>query len=155
MNQLTAEGLALIKIFEGCKLQAYLDGGGVPTIGYGHIENVKIGDICSQSEADNWLLKDIAQKAEIPLITFLDGIKLTNNQYSALVSLVFNCGTAPLQGHLGHYLIAGDFTNIALEFSKWNHINGQISQGLTKRRKIEQQLFQQPIGEQYVFSNRN
>jgi GH24 family phage-related lysozyme (muramidase) len=36
-------GLDLIKSSEGCKLEAYLDGGGVPTIGYGSTKGIKMG----------------------------------------------------------------------------------------------------------------
>jgi len=45
----------LIKKWEGCKLKAYLDGGGVPTIGYGHIKGIQLGDTCTQAQADAWL----------------------------------------------------------------------------------------------------
>ncbi|WP_438839317.1 lysozyme, partial [Helicobacter pylori] len=36
-------GSDLIKQFEGCKLTAYLDSVGVPTIGFGHTKGVKMG----------------------------------------------------------------------------------------------------------------
>jgi len=39
--KISAEGLALIKKFEGCELEAYQDAVGVWTIGYGHIKGVK------------------------------------------------------------------------------------------------------------------
>ena len=42
-RKLSKNGLQLIKKFEGCKLIAYKDSGGVYTIGYGHTKNVKKG----------------------------------------------------------------------------------------------------------------
>jgi lysozyme len=52
-------GLALIKEFEGLKLAAYLDGAGVPTIGYGHTHEVSPGMSCTEAEADAWLDTDL------------------------------------------------------------------------------------------------
>ena len=42
--QISQEGLALIKFFEGCELEAYKCPAGVWTIGYGHSKDVKEGD---------------------------------------------------------------------------------------------------------------
>ena len=41
---ISKEGIALIKKFEGIELQAYQDSVGVWTIGYGHTKGVKEGD---------------------------------------------------------------------------------------------------------------
>ena len=41
---ISQEGLALIKKFEGCELEAYKCAAGVWTIGYGSTKNVKEGD---------------------------------------------------------------------------------------------------------------
>ena len=40
----SAEGIALIKKFEGCELKAYQCSAGVWTIGYGHTKDVEEGD---------------------------------------------------------------------------------------------------------------
>ena len=48
-------GIDLIKSLEGCRTEAYLDQAGIPTIGYGHTLGVKLGDTCSQFQADMWL----------------------------------------------------------------------------------------------------
>ena len=53
------EGLELIKKFEGCKLKSYKCPAGVWTIGYGHTEDVKEGDIVSPQEADKLLRADV------------------------------------------------------------------------------------------------
>jgi lysozyme len=54
------DGLHLTESFESCKLTAYLDTGGVPTIGYGHTKGVKLGMTCTQEQAEQWLREDVA-----------------------------------------------------------------------------------------------
>ena len=48
---------------EGCRLEAYKDAAGVPTIGYGHTGNVRMGDKISQYWAKE-LLRDDIEAAE-------------------------------------------------------------------------------------------
>ena len=50
-------GLHLTEQFEGCRLTAYPDQGGVPTIGYGHTFGVALGDTCTQEQAEEWSRK--------------------------------------------------------------------------------------------------
>ena len=49
--QISKEGLALIKFFEGCELEAYKCPAGVWTIGYGHTKDVKEGDKINKASA--------------------------------------------------------------------------------------------------------
>ena len=53
-------GRKFIEDLEGVRLKAYQDGGGIWTIGYGHILGVKSGDICSFDQADKWLTEDLS-----------------------------------------------------------------------------------------------
>jgi lysozyme len=60
MTQLSAQGISLIKRFEGLRLTSYVDCVGVLTIGYGHtgpdvISNQRI----TEDEAEDLLLKDL------------------------------------------------------------------------------------------------
>ena len=62
--KISKDGIALIKHFEGCKLKAYKDGGGVLTIGYGHTSKagglqVYTGLTITQSQAEQLLLDDL------------------------------------------------------------------------------------------------
>ena len=50
---------ASLKLHEGCRLTAYLDTVGVPTIGYGHTKGVRLGDEITQAEADAFLDEDL------------------------------------------------------------------------------------------------
>ena len=134
-------GLELIKEFEGCKLTAYLDSVGVPTIGYGHTKGVKIGLRCIQEEADAWLLEDL-KDAE----TCVNGavtVPLTQNEFDALVSFVFNFGCTKFRGStLLRKLLDSDYDGAALEFRRWDRAGGQVLAGLTRRRAAEERLFE-------------
>lgn len=139
--QLGAAGLELIKEFESCRLTAYLDQRGIPTIGYGHTgAEVSVGQSCTQAQADQFLLSD-TKTATLGVLKSLD-VVVTQNQFDALVSFTFNVGigseahsTLIKQVNMGHVLLAGD------EFLKWDHVNGVANLGLLRRRQAEQALF--------------
>ena len=59
--KISQEGIALIKRFEGCELEAYLDSVGIPTIAYGRIKNVEMGDTCTQEQAEKWLEEELPE----------------------------------------------------------------------------------------------
>lgn len=151
----TAEGIALIKRFEGCELTAYPDpiSGGDPwTIGYGCTHGVTPDMMISQDEAEGRLLHDIAEMEAI--ILRLVHVNLSDNQLSALVSFVFNVGmgekgvkdgfrelkngepsTLLTSLNQGLYLKAAD------EFEKWCSAGGRHLSGLSERRRTERELF--------------
>ena len=62
--EISQEGIALIKRFEGCKLESYLCSAGVPTIGYGSTRGVEMGMEISQERAEALLLEDVADFEE-------------------------------------------------------------------------------------------
>lgn len=133
-------GVALIKEFEGCKLAAYQDQRGIWTIGYGHMLNVKEGDTCTQTQADSWLLDD-THWAALEVIKTVD-VAITQNQFDALVSIVFNIGSGNwVASTLRRLTNAGRFAEAAQEFLKWDHVNGTPDAGLLRRRQAEQTLF--------------
>ena len=87
-----ADGIALIKSFEGCILKSYLDQGGVWTIGWGHTgDDVSEGLVWTQDQADAAFLSDLHDKAEDP-VNQLVKITINANQFSALCSLCYNIG---------------------------------------------------------------
>ena len=47
--EINSKGLELIKQFEGCILHSYKDCVGVLTIGYGHTQGVKEGQVITQA----------------------------------------------------------------------------------------------------------
>lgn len=135
------EGLDLIKSFEGCRLEAYQDSVGIWTIGYGHIDGVAEGDTCTSEEADEFLRKDL-NRAE----TCVDksvAAPLTQGEFDALVSFVFNLGCGALHGStLLRKLNAGDFDGAGMEFLRWNRAGGHELAGLTRRREAEKERFE-------------
>jgi lysozyme len=139
------QGLALIKRFEGLKLDAYQDVAGIWTIGYGHTRGVTPGMHISEDEAEQ-ALKDDLHGAENTVDTAVGGAPTNDNQFSAMASLCFNIGSANfrsstvLQQHL-----AGNATTAADAFLLWNkaRINGVLESvtGLTNRRTAERTLY--------------
>jgi lysozyme len=139
--RINTAGLDLIKEFEGCKLQAYYDAVGRPTIGYGHTgEDVYIGKEITQLEANNLLYSDIREfEAQIALLIEHE---VNDNQFSALVCFAYNLGANTLKhSTLLAKVNEGDFTAAADEFPKWTHAGGVELEGLVRRRAAERELF--------------
>jgi lysozyme len=133
-------GLQLTAECEGLRLKAYLDGGGVPTIGYGHTKNVKPTDTCTKEQAEKWLAEDVAS-AEYD-VNKLVRVPLTQNQFDALVDFVFNLGGSNFAtSTLLRKLNEKNYTGAAAEFKRWNLDNGKVVPGLTARRLKEETLF--------------
>jgi lysozyme len=143
MTTSTRAGLSLIKQFEGCKLKAYLCPAGVPTIGYGRTKGVKLGDTCSQAQADAWLTQEYDEfEAGVRKLV---AVALTANQLGALVSFAYNIGLGALRtSTLLRKLNAGDYKGAALEFGRWNKAAGRVLAGLSRRRAAEAALFVKP-----------
>lgn len=133
-------GLDLIKKHEGCRLEAYRDSVGVLTIGYGSTLGVREGMVITQDQADERLAQD-AHAAE-RCVNNCVSAQLSQNEFDALCSFVFNLGCASLRNStLLRKLNAGDYDGAAEEFAKWNHAGGQVLAGLTARRADEAKLF--------------
>lgn len=133
-------GLSLIKSFEGCKLTAYHCSAGKLTIGYGHTGNVKLGQTISQEQADSYLMQDLRETEN--QINKLVHVQLTQSQYDALCSLVFNIGCGNFnKSTLLAKLNKSDYPDASQEFKRWNKINGVQSIGLIRRRQAEEDLF--------------
>jgi lysozyme len=140
---ISQNGIALIKKFEGCSLEAYPDpatGGRPWTIGYGHTHAVEPHTYITQEQADAFLREDLTL-AELAIHANVR-VPITQNQFDALCSFTFNLGVAALVGStLLKKINAGDYTGAADEFVKWNHANGKVLPGLTARRAAERDLF--------------
>lgn len=136
-------GRRIIMDSEGCRLDAYLCPAKVPTIGYGHTGDVKIGDRITQHQADVILEADL-QRFEMAVEQLAPG--LSANQFSALVSFAFNLGVGALEhSTLLRYVLGGQMNAAAAEFGKWTHAAGAVLPGLVKRREAERVLFLTPV----------
>ena len=124
--QISNNGIAKLKGEEGEKLKAYLDSRGIPTIGVGHtgtvgVKAVALGMIISQNKSTELLLQDI-QWVEQTINSSVN-VPLTQNQYDALCSLVFNIGaTAFVSSTVLKRLNVKDYAGAADAFLMWMNI---------------------------------
>ena len=139
--EINFDGMEIIRICEGLRLTAYKCPAGVWSCGYGHTgPDVKEGMHITPEQAEELLKKDV-KSAEIAVYELVT-VPLTNNQFSALVSFVFNIGRGKFSGSTMRRLLnKGDYKKAALEFDKWIYSNGKILNGLVTRRTREKALF--------------
>ena len=148
---LSEAGVRFIAGFEGFSSRLYNDPGGHCTIGYGHLvhhgrcdgnepEDFKQG--ISQERGLELLGQDadvaeraINQKVQVPL---------TQYQFDALVSFVFNVGAGAFGGStLLRRLNQGEYKAVPAELMRWVNSGGRPLPGLVRRRKAEGVLFSQ------------
>jgi len=110
------------------------------TAGYGHTHGVTEATTCSMATAIEWLQDDIAARAVLPVCQHVS-VPLTQNQFDALCSLVFNCGPDPLLHTLGSMLNAGNYAGAAAQFPRWDRQAGAVLNGLLARRDAEMARF--------------
>jgi lysozyme len=138
---ISEEGKLLIKKFEGCKLEAYLDAVNVPTIAYGRTKNVKMGDVCTQEQAEAWLDEELHEYEGY--VKDQVNVNLEQYQFDALVSWVYNLGPTNLsKSTLLKVLNDGKYNDVPAQIRRWNKAGGNVLKGLTRRREAEALLFQ-------------
>lgn len=143
--QISNNGIALIKQFEGCRLTAYQDSVGVWTIGYGWTQPVdgkpiRAGMTIKQDTAERLLKTGLVSYEND--VARLVKVGLSQGQFDALVSFTYNLGARSLStSTLLQKLNAGDYAGAADEFLRWNKAGGKVLTGLTHRREAERALF--------------
>lgn len=147
MNRsINSAGAELIKRFESCRLVAYICPAGYVTVGWGHRnDHMCPGQRITQNKADQLFENDVAL-AVSGVLESTKGISLSDNELSALASLVFNIGKKQFDSStLLKKLKAGDKRGAADQFDRWvyGRVNGKpsILPGLVKRRVAEKALF--------------
>lgn len=153
--KLGTRGAELIKSYETLKFSAYLPTkDDVPTIGWGHTRNVKMGDICTIDQAEKWFREDVSgAENEVNSLIEKWQVKLTQSMFDALVSLVFNVGGGAIKsgddkvigstiwkelvgwGNTRNYYMA------CSAFFLWRKQKGKDLLGLARRRAKEMVLF--------------
>ncbi len=154
MRKISSEGLALIKQWEGLRLEAYKDSVEVWTIGYGHTSTagkpfVHKGMIITEKEAEEVLLQDLRQfeNAIEKNVT----VSLTDEQFAALVSFCYNVGiVAFCKSTLLKKLNNSEYEAVPSELQKWTKSGGKRLHGLVHRRAAEAGLWAKGA---YVSSN--
>ncbi len=138
---ISKEGIDLIKHFEGCRLEAYEDAVAVPTIAYGRIKDVKMGDSCTQAQAEAWLDEELHEYEGY--INDAVTVALTQNQFDSLVSWVYNLGPSNLKSStMLKVLNKEQYADVPEQIQRWNKAGGKVLEGLTKRRNAEALLFE-------------
>lgn len=136
----SAEGISLIKKFEGCELYAYQCSAGVWTIGYGHTKDVEPGMQITQEDAEEMLVEELHEYENY--INKYVTAPLSQNQFDAMVSWVYNLGPANLKAStLLKVLNAEDYDGVPAQIKRWNKAGGEILDGLIRRREAEARLF--------------
>lgn len=151
-------GLGSIKKSEGVMLFMYHDSVGLPTIGVGHLlskSELSSGKININKEPVRWgnglttiqveaLLAQDLHNAE-DAVDLLVSVPLTQNQFNALVSFVFNIGIGAFNGSRCLKTVnMKNYTGVPEQFRRWVYAGGLVQPGLQKRREEEVRLWNLP-----------
>lgn len=138
--RISAAGRALIRRFEGLRLDAYRCPAGVWTVGYGHTASAFPGRRIDAAEADSLLEQDLTRvEAELrPLLR----VAVTEPQWAALVAFALNIGTGAFaRSTLLKKLNAREWDAIPAQLMRWVYAGGRPLAGLRRRREAEAALF--------------
>ncbi len=146
--RISDSGLGLLKLFEGLELESYQDIAGIWTIGYGHAgTDVKPDMHISEREAEALLRRDL--KSREGTVDRLVRVPLNQNEFDALVSLVYNIGSSAFGRSTAlRRLNKGDRIGAANAIAWFNKatVGGVLREvlGLSRRRAAEKALFVTP-----------
>ena len=143
----------LISRLEKFEQNAYLDGAGIPTIGFGTtsasgIIKVSLGMTCTHEQAKTWLSLYIKKDAERLVAWCLKNVVelAADNEAAAILSFTYNASFSAFVGSsMAKQIKSGNFQAAALAFERWDkiRINGKLtfSKGLFNRRMQEENCF--------------
>jgi lysozyme len=141
-------GLSLIRGEEGLRLTPYKDTAGYWTIGYGH--KIVQGDpyhpygaikSISADQAETQFQSDVQNLAANYVRQYVT-VPLTQSQFDALTSLVFNIGGSNFgTSTLLQKLQLQDYNGAAGQFGRWIYAGGKKDPVLINRRNREMQIF--------------
>jgi lysozyme len=140
--RLSAEGLELVKRWEGYRQRTYLDIAGFPTIGYGHrlLASESFSNGIEEAQANEILACDVRGAEQA--VTRLVKVALTQNQFDALVDFVFNLGQGKFAtSTLLKELNSGHYDTAREQLLRWDRAGAQENANLKARRKSEFDLW--------------
>lgn len=145
--QCNAAGRALIKRFESCMLKSYQDIRGIWTCGWGETgPDIVSGLVWTQAYADERFDARIDIVAQ--LVDEAVRYELNENEFSALVSFVYNIGIGEfMKSTLLRDINDGELDDVPNEFPRWCMAGGKKVAGLERRRAAEVALWEKPIEE--------
>ena len=120
---MTLRGRQRLTDREGKRLKAYRDSRGIPTIGVGHTSaagppEVKMGMTITAEECDEILVRDLAKFESI--LTAALKVPVRDNEFDALLSVMFNVGPKFATSTTIKRLNAGDRVGAAQAILLWN-----------------------------------
>lgn len=129
-------GIALIKNYEGLHSTPFLNTYKLWCIGYGHTRTVHAGMQVTAEQAHELLMDDlrIIERMVLRLVK----VPLNENQFSALVSFVFDTGITMFERSvLLSLLNRGWYQQVPAQLVRFNKPTSQISMHATQRRRAE------------------
>ena len=150
-NSISNKGVDLVKEFEGLHelkedgmVYPYKCSAGVLTQGFGSTRGIKADQGWTTEYCEERLTKDLNEHAEA--IKHYVTVPLTQNQYDALVSFIFNLGaTAFRNSSLLKILNQNKYHEVPAQLMRWDkaRVNGKLIPlaGLTRRRAAEAAMF--------------
>jgi GH24 family phage-related lysozyme (muramidase) len=134
---------------EGERLVAYRDALGIPTIGFGHTDGVRMGMTITHRQALDMLRSDVAEHRAGLHRYFTPAtveVRLPPTRDAAYTSTAFNCGvTAIGKSTATRRLNAGNIAGGCEALTWWNRAGNRVLRGLFERRKREQALCMQGL----------
>ena len=142
--QISENGVALVKHFEGFQATAYLCPANVPTIGYGHTKGVTRADVgvkfVTEDTASEMLADDLAEFSQ--QVEAAVTVPLNQDQFDALCSFTYNLGAQTLRSStLLSRLNSGAYDAVPDQLMRWTHGGGKVLAGLVRRRTAEANLW--------------
>lgn len=133
-------GLDLLMRFEGFRSNAYLDIAGVPTIGFGFTEGVKLGDTITLAEATARLATEV-HRFEDRVLALCSNTP-TPDQLAAFTCFAYNIGVGGFAGSTALRMHnAGNYTAAGNALLMWDKCRGLVVPGLLRRREAERALY--------------
>jgi len=154
--KMSANGLKLLKDWEGCVLKTYLDAAGLKTIGVGHLltetekktgyiniagNKVEYAHGITLQQALDLLAQDVtpAEEAVNKAVT----VSISQNQFDTLVSFAFNVGCGGFRSSTALKMVnQGRYDDVPEWLAKWNRAGGKVCDGLIVRRRNEIKLWE-------------
>lgn len=144
MRPIPPQAIAIVKEFEGLRLTGYNCPAGIPTAGWGHTgDDVAVGVKYTRNQAEAWLRADLAHAASrLARVVKPDVIAdLSDGQYAALLSFVFNLG-AGANWTIWKRVNARQFDAVPHQLMRFVNAGGKRLPGLVRRRGSEAALWE-------------
>lgn len=134
-----AATVGLLVIFEGCRTYAYRDPVGIPTVCFGHTNNVHMGDRYTKAGCKKLLIKDLPRYQA--MVDRCIHVSVPDQTYAALTSFTYNVGGGALcRSSVARLINEGDRIEGCEAMNRYVYAHGFRLPGLVRRRAAESNL---------------